>query len=670
MNSWKKLWPLVAVIVPLICWSSKAFSQHDYVSGMEKFPDIDIIHYDLRAEFRSDTESVHAKAIVVFEMRESGSDFVIFEIDRSVKISKVKDKQGNTLKFEQPEDSDCVEVRFSKPIRNKEVLKIELDYVCNFPLLQGVHTKQEIDSGLRKGNYFFLRKWYPINDYFCDQASAEFTFTAPKNYEVLTSGEEISAEFRDDEKISRWRSFGSSNVYFVFAGPFIRYAYEDQVPRIFIYLDTEDRAVANNAREKAVDILQYYEELLCPYPYPVVHLVTSHKRIPVGMNGLTHIDYAQFSQKYRYSEWIWSHELAHHWFGGIVSSKTPEDYCLLMEASAEYLSKLYIQSIKGEKQFRTDLEVQRLSALRGYEIAPITKYYTMRRGGDFLYAKGFYIFHMLRDIMGEEKFFSMLKKLVRNFYMKEAGIQDLQKLAEGFYGISLGWFFNQWVYGTGIPEYELAYQINSKGNGTYKISGSIKQKSVKFRMPVEVVAASADSKNAIRAIVENQENPFQFEVSFEPDTVLLDPEFKALRWDESIRIWLYTSNARKLKRKKKYNQAVELLDRALTINPRCSWAAFERADVAFDLGRYELAVQYCKRALKGDLDFHMIPWPEEQMRQAIYLLQGLSQDLLGQRQEAVGSYRKVIAMGRDPRFALYYDYAKKYIEKPFSIKQQ
>ena len=151
--------------------------------------------------------------------------------------------------------------------------------------------------------------------------------------------------------------------------------------------------------------------------------------------------------------------------------------------------------------------------------------------------------------------------------------------------------------------------------------------------------------------------------------VVLDPEFKVLRWDKGIKVWIYTSQARKLKREKKYKEARQLLERALAINPRCSWAAFVRADMAFDLDQYEFAVQCCNQALDGDMDFHMIPWSEPLMKQVIYFLQGLSYDVLGQRQEAIACYQKVIAMGRDPQYSIYYDDAKKYKEKPFSKKK-
>lgn len=667
---WKICWLLAVFTVIFVGLPSKAFPQYDYVPEMVKFPDIDITRYDLHADFPKDITSVKAKAFVEFQVKEARTGIVIFEIDRRAKILNAYDGNGNPLRFKQPGGSDYVIIYFSELIKKDESARIELEYDCKFPPLHKVNSESELPAAPRQGIYFFLRKWYPVNDYFCDQAPANFTFILPKDYEISTSGHEVSSEIQGEKKISKWKSFGSSNYYFVFAGPFIRYTYEDQVPKIVIYMDTEESSAARAAREKATSILQHYEDLLCPYPYSVLNLVTTHSKMdPVGLNGLTYIDFSQFSQEYKYSDWVWSHELAHHWFGGVIRANGPEDYCFLIESAAEYYSRLFIRATRGDERFQIDLEVQRMAALGGYEIAPITKYYILQEGAKFLYAKGSYIFHMLRHIMGDEKFFGMMKKLLQKFYMKPVRIRDLEDLAEKAYGQSLKWFFFQWVYGTGIPEYELFYHIDPKKKGKYEISGLISQKLVKFRMPIEIIARSKDKKFTHKALVEHQENPFRFELDFKPDTVLLDPEYKVLRWDEDIKVWLYTSKGRKLMLRKNYEEAEKLLDIALKINPRCSWAAIERANVSYLRDQYEHAIQYYTQALNGDLDFHMMPWPPEQIKQVTQLFLGVSFDLLGKRKEALACYQKVVKMGRDSRFSYYYDKAKEYLKKPASKKK-
>jgi len=661
------------VVILLIVWtcmlivlSPKVFPQSDYVPGMEQFPNINITRYELQAELKSNTSVVKAKAVVEFELIDKGYDYGVFEIDRRARIKSVRAKNGQYLKFNQPQDADYVVVSIPWYLKARKEAKIEFDYFCDFPLLLSGADLPETKIESLQGNYFFMWKWYPVNDYYTDQAPADFTFTVPQDYEIITSGQEISSEVKGNKKTSRWRSFGASNYYFVFAGPFHRHTQRYGKRRIDVYMDDDSPVLARAGAEKAEEIIQFYEKLLGPYPYPTLNIVTAKAKMnPVGLEGLTYFDFDEFTQKYAYSDWTWSHELAHHWFGGAVRPKSPEDYCFVIEAPAEYMARTYIRSKTGEDQFRTDLEMQRMIALSGEELVPITKFFTLESGGDYLYAKGFYVYHMLRHIMGDEQFFGMLREFIDKFHLQPAGISDLKGLAEEAYGKSLTWFFDQWVYGTGIPDYQLEYAIAPTDSEECEITLSINQSQAQFRMPIEIVALKDRSSETFQKLVEHKRSSFRFNLPYKPDEILLDPEFKVLRWDDHIKVWVYAAKGRKLLANRQYKEGEIFLDKALELNPQSTWAATEKANSAYFQGHYEAAIQYFDQALEGDRDFRMIPWPPEQLMQMIYLRKGVSNDLLGKRKEALDCYCKIIDMGPDSRFPSFFDKAKRYMENPF-----
>jgi tetratricopeptide (TPR) repeat protein len=431
-------------------------------------------------------------------------------------------------------------------------------------------------------------------------------------------------------------------------------------------MDNNNPILARTGAEKAEEILQFYERLLGPYPYPTLNIVTAKAKMnPVGLEGLTYIDFEEFSQKYAHSDWTWSHELAHHWFGGAVRPKSPEDYCFIVESTAEYVARMYIRSIAGEEQFQTDLELQRMIALSGEETVPITKFFTLESGGDFLYAKGLYVLHMLRHILGDSKFFGMLKEFIQKYHLQSAGIDDLKEAAEEANGNSLTWFFDQWVSGTGIPNYTLEYSITETNAGDYEITVNIDQNEALFKMPIEVVAIKDQASEIFRKYVEHKRNSFRFRVPYKPDDILLDPEFKILRWDKGIRVWVLAAKGRKLLAERQYDEGEVFLDKALELNPKSTWAATEKANAAYFQGHYGEAIQYFNQVLKGDRDFRMIPWPPEQLMQMIYSRKGVSYDLLGRRQDALMSYQEIIDMGPDPRFPSYYGKAERYIKNAF-----
>lgn len=666
MNFRNVLSALISLVICSFILCPKVFSQNDYVPGMEQFPNINIIQYDLEAELKADTPIVKAKAIVEFQIVDKGFDYGVFEIDRRVRIKSVRAKNGQYLKFNQPENADYVVVSLPWYLKARKETRIEFDYLCQFPLLLRGESHSETKGDSPRGNYFFMWKWYPVNDYYTDQASAEFTFTVPHNYEIVTSGQEVSTEVKGEKKISRWRSYGSSNYYFVFAGPFKRYNHQYGERRIDVYMDSDNPVLARAGAEKAEEILQFYEKLLGPYPYPTLNIVTAQAKMnPVGLEGLTYIDFEEFSQKYVHSDWTWSHELAHHWFGGVVRPKSPEDYCFIIEAPAEYVAREYIRTKTDEEQFQTDLELQRMIALSGEETVPLTKFFALESGGDFLYAKGFYVLHMLRQIMGDSKFFNMLKEFIQKYHLQPAGITDLMELTEEAYGSPLTWFFNQWVYGTGIPYYKLEYSITPAEGGDFEITVNIDQSETLFRMPIEVVAVKDQASESYLKFVEHKRNSFRFKVPYRPDDILLDPEFKILRWDDSIRVWIYAAKGRKYLANRQYEEGEVFLDKALELNPKSTWAATEKANAAYFQGHYEEAIKHYDQALEGDLDFRMIPWPPEQLMQMIFLRKGVSYDLLGKRQDALSCYQKIIDIGPDPRFPSYHDKAKRYMANAF-----
>jgi tetratricopeptide (TPR) repeat protein len=660
---------LFVLVIYLIILCPKLFPQNDYVPGMEQFPNINIIRYDLQAELKANTPAVKAKAIVEFQIIDKGYDYGVFEIDRRARIKSVRAKNGKYLKFNQPENADYVVVSLPWYLKARKETKIEFDYICHFPLLLSGVSLSETKAIPSQGNYFFMWKWYPVNDYYCDQAPADFTFTVPHDYEIITSGHEVETVVKGTKKTSQWRSYGASNYYFVFAGPFKRHTHRFGERRIDVYMDSDNSVAARAGAEKAEEILQFYEKLLGPYPYPTLNIVTAQAKMnPIGLEGLTYIDFEEFTQKYAYSDWTWSHELAHHWFGGAVRPKSPEDYCFVVEAPAEYLARAYLRTKTGEEQFQTDLEMQRMIALSGDEIVPITKFFTLESGGDFLYAKGFYVLHMLRHIMGDDLFFGMLKEFIKKFPLQPAGINDLKETAEEAYGSPLTWFFDQWVYGTGIPDYTLEYSINPTESGEFEIIAHIEQSSWKFRMPVEIVVYRDLSRDTYKFYVVHKETNYRFKVPFKPDGIVLDPEFKVLRWDDSIRVWIYAAKGRKLLADRQYDEGEIFLDKALKLNPKSTWAATEKANAAYFQGHYESAIQYFSLALEGDRDFRMIPWPHEQLIQMIYLRKGVSYDLLGKRQNAIRCYQNIIDMGSNPRFPSYYEKAERYVANAFFNK--
>ena len=117
---------LILSTIYLMIWCPKVFPQNDYVPGMEQFPNINIIRYDLHAELKANTAVVKAKAIVEFQILDKGYDYGVFEIDRRARIKSVRAKNGKYLKFNQPEHADYVVVSLPWYLKARKETKMKL----------------------------------------------------------------------------------------------------------------------------------------------------------------------------------------------------------------------------------------------------------------------------------------------------------------------------------------------------------------------------------------------------------------------------------------------------------------------------------------------------------------------------------------------------------------
>jgi hypothetical protein len=149
-----------------------------------------------------------------------------------------------------------------------------------------------------------------------------------------------------------------------------------------------------------------------------------------------------------------------------------------------------------------------------------------------VYDKGVWVVHMLRMILRQEgsnpdaKFLSMLQEFVETYDGKTASTWDLRRVAEKHSGKKLDWFFDQWVFGTGVPAYSADYKLESSGT-QFTIQGTITQTGVPdgFIMPVPVYA-DGDYLGTVQ--VGESDGQFKFRVEKKPERLAIDPEMTIL----------------------------------------------------------------------------------------------------------------------------------------------
>ena len=147
------------------------------------------------------------------------------------------------------------------------------------------------------------------------------------------------------------------------------------------------------------------------------------------------------------------------------------------------------------------------------------------------YGKGTWILHMLRARMGDAAFLKMLAGLRQEYERKEISTEQFRLhcarfLPAGAADAKLEAFFDQWVYGTGIPQLKLTWTARPG-----RVSGAIAQSGVRDDFSVEVPIEIRVGAKVIRKVVRssNEGSRFDFPVTGPATKVTLDPDNTVLR---------------------------------------------------------------------------------------------------------------------------------------------
>lgn len=152
-------------------------------------------------------------------------------------------------------------------------------------------------------------------------------------------------------------------------------------------------------------------------------------------------------------------------------------------------------------------------------------------GSNALRSKSVWILHMLRNVMRRDErdlsFGRFIDEVLIQGQGKRISTLDFKTLAEKHAGKPLDWFFESWVFGTGIPAYAISSKVEAGANG-FVISGEITQSGVpeSFEMQVPVYADETFLGNVT---VSGDGGEFRFTSRTMPQQILLDPKRTVLR---------------------------------------------------------------------------------------------------------------------------------------------
>jgi len=227
------------------------------------------------------------------------------------------------------------------------------------------------------------------------------------------------------------------------------------------------------------------------------------------------------------TEYLIIHEMAHQWWGDMITCKTWHDIWL-NEGFATYSEAIYYEGLGGQAAYR-----EHMRSLEYYDLRSVYIYDTTYPGNVFnivVYHKGAWVLHMLRGYIGDEMFFNLLKAYYNEYMYRNLTTEEFITFCNNFCGQNLDEFFNDWVYDIMYPVYARSYLTEQDlSDGQYWTYFCLLQSQTYgpdvFEMPVDIRLYNG-SEILMDTIVFNNsaEQMFIFKTSEVPDSIAVDPD--------------------------------------------------------------------------------------------------------------------------------------------------
>ncbi|SHG13698.1 Peptidase family M1 [Marisediminitalea aggregata] len=359
----------------------------------------------------------------------------------------------------------------------------------------------------------------------------------PKPLVAASNGVLVDVTDNGDTRTYHWQTRSAHNTYGIALNiaPFEKLEttyssiYGNTYPIVYYHLPGNEQQ-AKVLFDEIPTMLTFFERMIGPYPF-------GNEKVGVAQTphlGMEHQTINAYGNEYKKDEfgfdWLLQHEFAHEYFGNQVTNDN-WDHMWIHEGLGSYMQPLFAQYLSGDVAYMTYLNNQRKGLINTHPIVSnklmeVEQVYERGVGPALdIYYKGSWIMHTLRNLIGDDAFFSAVRELVYgtdqpkpgNFTTIYRNTQDFIEIVNRRTGKDLSWFFDVYLYQPKLPK---LVETRTEDSVTFRWNTP---QNLPFPMPLEVSVNGEVQVLDITSPNTITVTPF--------DVVIADPNSKVLRYE-------------------------------------------------------------------------------------------------------------------------------------------
>ena len=637
--------------------------------------------YLIQVELTPHLHQMSAKAKVKFTALQDLNS-AIFELHNGLRVTRVLDEKDQPLAAERVTQDSTVRVPLPNGLAKDASTTLTFEYEGEIENADDspVPGLKLVSIGDDTSYLLYSGRWFPVSGYGLNRFTATISVTVPAHMLVIGSGK---STVTDNPPSNKPNSNGLPTKTFTFvydrpsfpgtivAGIFQEYKSDEAGMDLHVFFKPDHQKLAPEYTTTAVQEFTYFITL---YGTPL-----SQRLNVVELPGDT-VPYAwapeiaglagpSITEKTNYR--LLANAIAHQWWGVSVSPATKDDWWLT-DGFSRYSEAMYVENAAGAAGLEEVVKDMSVGAL-AYDNVPLSSASKLdpfsTEFQSLVTDKGAMILHMLRWVLGEDKYLKTMREFAETYAGKSATMDEFKAIAEKYYGDQLTWFFSQWLDSTGAPEFKLKYTVYRLGGVQatsaaakekklpgFRVTGEINQDLDLFRMPVDLRIETDGNTENKKIEVVGTSSPFTVETYGRPRRISLDPDHHVLTNNSDVKLRASILRGQALQQQGDLAGALAEFNKALDQNKNSSLAHYRIAEIFFLQRNYQSSANSYRSSINGNGDPRWTEvWSHVQL--------GKIFDITGQRERAINEYRQAIQTNDDTFGAL--EEARKYLQKAF-----